>query len=482
MPHSDTRNFFLGLAKQYLKKEIFNLKNMSGFMKRFLKNKFFKSGRGRKKYRSKYERIFETIYLSREIAKSELTRIRFLCIVAWLGFLFFSFTYLFFYDEWDALSPYAIKIINVPIFIGLIALYYSLLLLLMKIYKWDEKQEPLLVRVLTICIEAAIPSAFLFFLALPTDLSYVTSAPQVLLYALFFILCTLRLDFRLCLLMGFVSSISYLAVVYHFLMGDLQITELSLALAFPHSHILLKALIIFMTALSAAYVSHQINGRVFDSFAYLQERDTMERLLETHVSSKIANELIYNKNADVGEEYRVSILFLDIRDFTSYAENNTPKDVFAFLNEYLLDMLTVVHKNNGIVNKFLGDGFMAVFGAPLVDEKHAEQAVLSALSIREIMTEKNRKNQVSHVNIGIGIHSGIVLCGNIGSDTRKEYTIIGDTVNIASRVEQLNKKFHSDILVSRATIEKCKHAFPCESVGEHLVKGKIKPVEVFKLL
>ena len=450
-------------------------------MKQFLKKKLFNLESGRRKYKNKYEEVFKAVYLSREIAKSEFVRVRFLCILAWLSFGFFLFAYLFFYDEWDALSPFKIEIANIPVFIAILALYYSLLLALMKVCKWNEKQEPRIVGIVTACIESATPSIFLFFLVLPTDLSYVTSAPQILLYPPVMVLCALRLDFRLCLLMGLVSSISYLAVVYYFLLGDLQVEELSLALAFPHTHILLKAFLLLLTALCAAYVTRQISARVFDSFAYLQERDSMERLLETHVSSEIANELIYNKNIDTGEEYSVSVLFLDIRDFTAYAENNAPKEVFSFLNYFLLDMLTVIHKNNGIVNKFLGDGFMAVFGAPLVDKKHAEQAVRSALAIRKALTKKNRRRE-SPIRIGLGIHSGIVLGGNIGSDTRKEYTIIGDTVNIASRIEQLNKKFESDILISKATIEQCSRTFPCESVGEHLVKGKIKPVEVFKLL
>lgn len=448
----------------------------------FVKKKIFTSESGQRKYRSKYEKVFETIYLSREIAKSEFIRIKFLCTLSWLCFFFFLFFYLFFYEEWEALSPYKVDITNVPIFTGLLSLYYSFFLFLIKICKWNEKQEPISVRVLSCCIEASIPSILLFLLALPVDFSYVNSAPQILLYIPFIILSALRLDFRLCFLMALVSSASYLAVVYHFLGGKLQFGNLPPALNFPHTHILFKTFLLLLTAVCTAYVTKQIRNKIFDTFAYLQERNAIEQLLETHVSSGVANEIIYNQNIDQGEEYSVSILFFDIRNFTTYAENETPKNIFSFLNYFFIDILSVIHKNNGIINKFLGDGFMAVFGAPLVNKRHAEQAIRAALGTREIVMQKNKKRKKSPVRIGIGIHSGKVIGGNIGSDIRKEYSIIGDTVNIASRIEQLNKVFHSDILVSKKTIEKSGRAFPCESVGEHVIKGKTKPVEVFKLL
>ena len=444
----------------------------------------FISKRGQRKYRDKYEKIFRDIYLTREIAKAEFIRVRFLSIISGASFIFFSLGYIFFRKQWIALTPYKIDVGYTPAFAAITFLYYSLLLSLIKLYKWDEKEEPLPIRIFTTCFEATIPSIFLFLLAIPTELSYITSAPQVLLYAPFMILCALRLNFRFCLLMGFIASTSYLTVAYYFLIESLRIAggPSLLVYDFPHVHILYKALFIFLTALCAAYISRQLNSRIFDSFAHLQERDTMEKLLETHVSSNVANELIHNQNIDTGEEYDVSILFLDIRNFTSYTEKHSPKETFLFLNSFLLDMFTVIHENRGLVNKFLGDGFMAVFGAPIVDKNHAEQAVCSALSIRKIMVEKNKNRRRNPLKIGIGIHSGVVLGGNIGSDTRKEYALIGDTVNIASRIEQLNKKFHSDILVSKSTIEKCASTFPYKSVGEHLMKGKSETIEVLKLI
>jgi adenylate cyclase len=141
---------------------------------------------------------------------------------------------------------------------------------------------------------------------------------------------------------------------------------------------------------------------------------------------------------------------LDIRDFTRFSEERRPEEVIDYLNVLYSRFIEIVGRHNGIINKFLGDGFMAVFGAPVSDGRDVSNAVHAALEILDCVEEMNRKGEIAPTRIGMGLHAGSAVTGNVGSDERKEYTIIGDTVNLASRIEQLNKEYGSSLLVTDA--------------------------------
>ncbi len=175
-----------------------------------------------------------------------------------------------------------------------------------------------------------------------------------------------------------------------------------------------------------------------------------------HVSPQVVKALMSNIDMDKGQETEVSVLFLDVRQFTTHAENKNPKEIFDFLNMLFKFMIQIITEHDGVINKFLGDGFMAIFGAPTKDINHAESAILSALRIQEILKKKIKSGQIPEVEISIGIHSGVALVGNIGSKLRKEYTIIGDVVNLTSRIEKLNKEKGTDVLFSADTLLFCK--------------------------
>jgi adenylate cyclase len=141
-------------------------------------------------------------------------------------------------------------------------------------------------------------------------------------------------------------------------------------------------------------------------------------------------------------------MFLDIRGFTAFSEAHEPSEVVAFLNSVFEFMIEQVNAHDGVINKFLGDGFMAVFGAPLSDNLCSKKAIKAALAIHETLESKKRIDEIISCEIGIGIHCGSVVTGNVGSEVRKEFTIIGDVVNVASRIEAQNKPLGTNILVS----------------------------------
>jgi adenylate cyclase len=175
-------------------------------------------------------------------------------------------------------------------------------------------------------------------------------------------------------------------------------------------------------------------------------------------------------------------MFLDIRNFTTFSESRTPQEVVAYLNSLFDFMINIVNRNHGIINKFLGDGFMAVFGAPFSNGLDSCNAVNASKEILQKLKEEIEAGSILPTTVGIGLHTGNAVTGNIGSIQRKEYTIIGDVVNLASRIESLNKQFNSQFLISGTVKEAIGDAGnDAVSLGEVIVKGRAEPVEIFKL-
>jgi adenylate cyclase len=173
-------------------------------------------------------------------------------------------------------------------------------------------------------------------------------------------------------------------------------------------------------------------------------------------------------------------MFVDIRGFTAAASTRTPQQVVDRLDAAFAVLVDIVDRNGGIVNKFLGDGFLALFGAPFEDPNAAARAVTAA---REMLAAIEQHNGGSDwpLRIGIGLHLGNVVAGNVGSPRRKEYTVIGDTVNLASRIEGLNKEFGSQLLISDAVHQEIGNVEGAVSLGDVPVRGYQQPIRVWRL-
>jgi adenylate cyclase len=184
----------------------------------------------------------------------------------------------------------------------------------------------------------------------------------------------------------------------------------------------------------------------------------------------------------VGQTREVTLLFSDIRDITTLSESRQPVEVVELLNRYFSLQVDVVFSHGGSLDKFTGDCIMALWGAPLDDPEHARHAVACALDMADTLQAFRRElgAEQSDFDVGIGLHSGPAVVGFIGSQKRREYTAIGDTVNLASRIEGLTKKAKRRILVSRDTMERCGDAFDFISCGTFPVKGRARPVGLFE--
>ena len=223
---------------------------------------------------------------------------------------------------------------------------------------------------------------------------------------------------------------------------------------------------------------------------YLIEAKTKEKVenaMGKYMSEDVMKSVIQNiDNLGLGgKKAVVTVLFSDIRGFTSMSEKMSAQEVSQLLNEYFSEMEPVVTKYNGIINKFIGDAVMAVFGEPIQDENHPLNAVKCGYEMLEKVGELNKKWLAKNkptIQIGIGINTGEVFVGNIGSEKRMEYTVIGDTVNLASRLESYNKIYKTRILISPSTYEYTKNNISVNKISDAEIRGKAEKIDIYEVL
>ncbi len=217
----------------------------------------------------------------------------------------------------------------------------------------------------------------------------------------------------------------------------------------------------------------------------LEERDLCRVSFQRYMAPEVSEKILNGAIPSGGEIREATILFCDLRGYTPFVERNEPREVVDFLNEYFTEMEQAVKRFQGIVLQYIGDEIEAVFGAPDDLPDHAEMAVQAALHMRKRLAELNARRSArgeAPVFHGIGIHSGEVLAGSVGSPERLVYALVGDTVNVASRIQDLNKRFGTDILVSEATRDRAgKGSFRFESLGTTPLRGRQKTLELFRL-
>lgn len=409
--------------------------------------------------------------LTRGILKSELIRIKALIVTtSVLTAVLWSF-YILAPEQvnqlWHGkLKPAYLYIILVPFVLFELAVHA-----LVKRQLALDRDVPVVRRYASAFIETSIPTVAL---ALHIDnMGSVQALGFVvpLTYFIFIILSTLRLDFWLSTFTGFVAAAELfgMAMFYH---PD----------APPDiDYHLIRSLIVFVCGMLAGAVGVQLRRQFLKSIAAATARDRVTSLFGQHVSPQVVERLLAEGANTTSVTRRVAVMFVDFRNFTAAARTRTPQEVVDRLDGVFAVLVEIVDRHGGIVNKFLGDGFLALFGVPFEAPDSAHRAVDAA---REMLVSMDRDNDANAwpLHIGIGLHFGEVVAGNIGSPQRKEYTVIGDTVNFAARLEALNKEFGSQLLISStvrdALGDACSDAV---SLGEVVVKGYDAPMTVWRL-
>ncbi len=208
----------------------------------------------------------------------------------------------------------------------------------------------------------------------------------------------------------------------------------------------------------------------------------IKKLLSQQLSVDVAEELIMSSSDKPGERRFVCIMFLDIRDFTPMAEKLSPEELIAYQNDVFGFMIDIVQQYNGYINQLLGDGFMAIFGAPVSHGNDCQNAFLAAKEILQEVKERSEAGVIQKTKIGVGLHAGYVVTGNIGNESRRQYSVTGNPVIIASRVEQLNKEYKSQLIITEEVYNKLDN--PPELTHPFLdvkVKGRSKMVKILQV-
>jgi adenylate cyclase len=360
-------------------------------------------------------------------------------------------------------------------YVGFVLFEASVLALVSRQLKRD-RDVPRVRRYVGALIETSLPS-----LVLVVHMNNMGAVPALgfvgpLLYFVFIILSTLRLDFWLSTFTGFVAAAELLGLALFHPAARATVGDPMLAAAFLIS----RSAVIFACGVLAGAVGVQLRRQFEASIAAATARDYVTNLFGQHVSPQVVDRLLAAGSTTSSDARQVAVMFVDIRGFTAAARTRTPQEVVGRLNAAFTVLVEIVDRNGGIVNKFLGDGFLALFGAPLDDPDAPRRAVTAAREMLAAIEQHNIRSDWP-LRIGIGLHLGHVVAGNVGSPRRKEYTVIGDTVNLASRIEGLNKEFGSQLLISDTVQQAIGHDVDAVALGDVPIRGYEQPVRVWRL-
>jgi adenylate cyclase len=413
--------------------------------------------------------------LMREVMRTELVRIKALIATSVLLSLFITALYLF--------DPYAVTHLWHGTMHPSVLFYVLIPFVLFELWvhaaisrhlKMD-RDIPTVRRYIGALIETTMPT-----IALALHIENMGPVQALgfvgpLAYFIFIILSTLRLDFWLSTFTGFVAAteLFVMAMFYHPSVPPDTPPDI-----YYHAA---RSLFVLICGVLAGAVGVQLRRGFAASIRAATARDRITNLFGQHVSPQVVERLISEGANTESDIRRVAVMFVDFRSFTAAARSRSPQDVVDRLDGAFAVLVEILDRHGGIVNKFLGDGFLALFGAPFEAAEAPHRAVAAAREMLQAMDAINHRASWP-LRIGIGIHFGEVVAGNIGSPRRKEYTVIGDTVNFAARLEALNKDFNSQLLISNAVREAIGEACSdAVSLGEVAVRGYDRPMTVWQL-
>ena len=418
-----------------------------------------------------------------EVSKSE--RQRALILVGLLGLeaLSLLIIYFFYLDEYlqvfkTNIAIYAILIFTIVIIFYEIFIHYFL----------GRRNKPFFFNPRVFGYfnsfwEITLLTLLLIFIIEYSGQTFILKAPATLTYFIFIVLSTFRLNFRLSVFTGTLAALEYIFIAFYYsnystLPVDITHPELS------GMQYLGQGLILVITGIAAGFVSDLIKKKMIVSWNNIREKNEVIDLFGQQISPQIAENILNKRDELSGARKKVCIMFFDIRQFTPFVEQHEPEEVVNYLNTLFGFMIDIVQSHHGVINQFLGDGFMATFGAPVSLENSSRHAVDAAREIIGKIEDEYKKGNIPKTRLGIGLHYDEAVTGNIGSSVRKQYSITGKVVIMASRIEQLNKKYNTNLLISKEVCDELE-----KDTQNHFVwlenakiKGSEKLVSLYKYI
>ncbi|MCA9692875.1 MAG: adenylate/guanylate cyclase domain-containing protein [Nannocystaceae bacterium] len=330
-------------------------------------------------------------------------------------------------------------------------------------------------------IEISVPTITMILLAdYLTTAVYTLATPAFAIYFLFITLSTLRLNPRLCVFIGVVASLEYLCMAVVLVRGA-EVPEGHELMFYSWPYHIQRGILLSVVGVTAAFVAREIHRRSVRVYEAQAERAQLLNLFGQHTSPAIVEQLLRHRAELKSRRQRVCIMFLDIRGFTRFSEERAPEAVVDYLNTLFAVGVAEVNRHDGIIHQLLGDGFMAIFGAPLASEGDCQNAVDAALAILTRVGEEVDAGRLPPTRIGVGLHAGVALTGLVGAEGHREYKVTGDVVNLAARIEQLNKQFESQCLVTQAVLDAATPKVTPRDLGEIEIRGRAGTVHVYQL-
>jgi adenylate cyclase len=371
---------------------------------------------------------------------------------------------------------------RVPGWIPLVSVvpYLAYEIVSLTILRWRASKDrdfPRIARFANALVETSVPATATYVLSDYMSAQLVLSFWPPFLFFVFILLSTLRLDFWLSVWTGVVAAGLQMILVLVLLPVDTTNgTVESLPLFYAG-----RSIVLLGSGIVAGLVALSLRRQFENSMLAGAARDRVTNLFGQHVSPAVVERLLAAQAEPPSELRTVCVLFLDIRGFTAMTLQRSAGETVELLNAFFADMIEVVDHHHGIINKFLGDGFLALFGAPLADPAAAKNALAAARAMIDAVEAWNKERPTQALRIGIGIHMGEAVTGTVGSPRRKEYTVIGETVNLAARLEQLTKETGAQVLIS-SSVHAAVAGDGATDLGPLPIRGYDDKVHVWKVL
>lgn len=336
-------------------------------------------------------------------------------------------------------------------------------------------------RYANIFLEISIPTIVLYSYSFFIPSVYPLLTPISSIYFIIIFLSALELDAHLSIFSGLTAAIEF-TILAMILLDTSDTINISPVLSFFPMY-LGKAVLLALSGIIAGMVTNQVKKILLRYIETREERNKIEHIFGQMVSKEIVEDVLNNHTEIVSRIRFACIMFLDIRNFSLFAENKSPEEIIEYQNKVFAPLIEIVNKHKGIVTQIMGDGFMAIFGAPIEHDNDCQLAVDAAIEIHKTIREKSDIGEIPPTKIGIGLNAGEIVTGNVGAENRKQYSVTGRAVIVAARLEQLNKELNSELLISKSVYERINlDGFKPIRHLQVKIKGQTEPIEVYQII